>query len=358
MNRVGGEDEIIFDGHSFVVNKQEIIHQALAFKQDLIQSNIYPALSQKSEVSFEEQALSLSKDHLPTLRIKNNLLTPLSDNEAKDILSALELGIQDYMRKSGLNNFLVALSGGLDSALVLTLLKLFSKEDQEIEAIYMPSKFSSSLSYEICLDLCQNLNIQLTNFPIKFLHSAIKNEFDNTFDKVESITDENMQSRLRAMLIYARSNQTSSLVINTSNKSELAIGYSTLYGDSTGGIGLLGDLYKSEVYDLSKYINKNFNNIIPQSVITRPPSAELREEQKDTDSLPPYHVLDTILEGHLSYQYNKKEIISLNIKESDVTRVLDLLNSSEYKRYQFCPILKVKSRSFGFGRRIPISKFN
>ncbi len=158
------------------------------------------------------------------------------------------------------------------------------------------------------------------------------------------------------MLIYTRSNQINSMVVNTSNKSELAVGYSTQYGDSVGAISLLGDLYKSQVFRLAEYINEKYNNIIPEKIITRPPTAELREGQVDTESLPPYDVLDAILEGILNYRYSKKDLLTLGFSEEDVEKTLNMYRRNEYKRYQFCPILKISSKSFGFGYRIPISK--
>jgi len=251
----------------------------------------------------------------------------------------------------------VALSGGIDSALVLSLYKLALKSDQFLEAVYMPSKFSSSLSYELSYQLCQNLGIKLYSLPIKFLHSMIKNSFEDCFkESLKGIADENIQSRIRGALIYARSNQIGSLVPNTSNKSELAVGYSTQYGDSVGAIGPLGDLYKTEVYHLASYINEHFGNLIPEQIIQRPPSAELRENQEDSQSLPPYERLDAILEGILSYRFTQTDLIDRGFDEKEVSQVLKLYFSSEYKRKQFAPILKVKPKSFGFGYRVPLCK--
>ena len=175
-------------------------------------------------------------------------------------------------------------------------------------------------------------------------------------EALEGLADENIQSRLRGALIYARSNQTNALVINTSNKSELAVGYSTIYGDSVGAISLLGDLYKSEVFALARFINQKYNNLIPEKIITRPPSAELREDQKDTDSLPTYERLDAILEGILSYKMTSEDLAELGHSKDEILQVVNLYRKSEYKRSQFCPIIKVKSKSFGFGYRVPLSK--
>ncbi len=358
VNRVGSEDEIVFDGASFILKEQSISHKALSFKGDLITDDIQEAKlvdqiceENKSTYSFETLFnTQLCYDTNPPKLLK------FDDDSARTTLHALHLGIMDYANKIGAKKFLVALSGGIDSALVLTLLGLFKSSDQEVEAVYMPSQFSANLSYEISKKLCDNLGIKLTTQPIKFLHSAIRNSFKENFEELDGLADENIQSRIRGALIYARSNQTGSIVINTSNKSELAVGYSTLYGDSVGAISPLGDLYKSEVFELCRYINKSYQDIIPEEVINRPPSAELREDQKDEQSLPPYEVLDAILEGYLSYKYDMKDLIDLGFNVDDVAKVVRLNNLSEYKRAQFCPIIKLKAKSFGFGRRIPITK--
>ncbi len=221
----------------------------------------------------------------------------------------------------------------------------------------MPSIHSSPVSTKLSEDMCARLGIPLSYLPIKFLHSVVKNTFLQTFNEpFEGLVDENIQSRIRGTLLYTRSNQTGAMVINTSNKSELAVGYSTQYGDSVGAISLLGDLYKTEVYQLAEFVNKHFNSPIPEGIISRGPSAELRENQLDQDSLPPYSRLDTILEGILSYRLGKVQLMELGLPENEIRKVLELYAKSEYKRAQFCPILKVKAKSFGFGYRMPISK--
>lgn len=359
VNRVGGEDEVLFDGRSFVQDGHDTLYELRSFENDM--------------VSFELPDKKSSPTLLRTTHLPNtweNLFEPqlnystkpcrlidLTDEDCKEILEAMFFGFQEYARKSGFKKFLVALSGGMDSVLVLAILKIGLRPGQSLEAIYMPSIFSSSLSTELSEDLCKRLGIPLSYFPIKFLHSAVKNAFTQSFaDPFTGLVDENIQSRLRGTLLYTRSNQTGAMVINTSNKSELAVGYSTQYGDSVGAISLLGDLYKSEVYRLGQYINQFHGNLIPQGVLDRGPSAELRENQLDLDSLPPYERLDAILEGILSYKLDFKGLIELGHDEKEVSKVIQLLGRSEYKRYQFCPIIKLKSKSFGFGYRIPISK--
>lgn len=355
VNRVAGEDEILFDGQSFVQDGDVTVLKAKLFKEESLDYQL-KSLNKYTECYLDPNANTWETLFNP--RLNDDLeIMPLSDESCCEILEALKFGFSEYAKKSHFNNFTVALSGGMDSALVLTILRLALTEGQYLEAVYMPSIHSSSLSYDLSHKLCQGLGIPLFSLPIKFLHSATKNLFSQTFtQKFEGITDENIQSRLRGTLLYTRSNQINSMIVNTSNKSELAVGYSTQYGDSVGAISLLGDLYKSEVFALAKYINKINNNIIPDKIITRPPTAELKEGQEDSQSLPTYDILDSILEAILSNRYSKSDLIVKKFKQNDVEKVLNLYRKTEYKRYQFCPIIKLSPRSFGFGHRMPISK--
>ncbi len=358
VNRIGGEDEILFDGNSFAVNGEELLAKAKRFKTEKLNIESIKPTKYLSDsklthgVTWEE----LFQADLVT----NNGETHIahwSDEDCQEVLEALCFGFQQYARKNGFNKFTLALSGGMDSALVLTIMTLSLSQEQYLEAVYMPSIHSSPLSFELSLGLCKNLGIPLKSLPIKFLHSTTKNLFGQTFNEpFEGLTDENIQSRLRGTLLYTRSNQIGSMVVNTSNKSELAVGYSTQYGDSVGAISLLGDLYKSQVYRLSEYINSKYKNLIPEEIITRPPTAELREGQVDTDSLPPYEMLDAILEGILNYRYTKTDLTELGFPEEQVEKTLNMYRRNEYKRYQFCPIIKISSKSFGFGYRVPLSK--
>lgn len=361
VNRVGGEDEVLFDGMSFVVNGQNVVAQARAFQAD-IKTLELPALHQEqSDTPTKKQkdntweglfrpAINEKGQPLPTIN-------ELSDEDCESLLRALSFGLQEYARKTHHKKFTIALSGGVDSALVVTLIKLALEEDQDLEAVYMPGLFSSPLSYELSSELCDRLQIRLRSLPIKFLHSSVKNAYLDAFgESMSGLADENIQSRLRGALIYARSNQKGSMVINTSNKSEIAVGYSTLYGDSVGAISLLGDLYKTEVFRLCRYINQKYGQLIPEQIITRPPSAELRENQEDAQSLPAYERLDPILEGFLSYRLGKDDLKKLGFDATEVDKVHELYQRSEYKRVQFCPIIKVKAKSFGFGYRMPLTK--
>ena len=359
-NRVGAEDEILFDGSSFVVAGENVLEQAKIFKADLINCKQKDITIESNSEQIDE---SLTWEELFQADLNFNepkvKLNPWSKHECEEILQALCFGFQDYATKNGFSKFTIALSGGIDSALVLAIIKISLQDNQYLEAIYMPSVYSRPISYDLSLELCKQLQIPLKTLPIKFLHSTAKNLFQQSYpEPFEGLSDENIQSRLRGMLLYTRSNQINSMVVNTSNKSELAVGYSTQYGDSVGAISMLGDLYKSQVYQLADYINSKYPGLIPQGIITRGPSAELREDQLDTQSLPPYDELDAMLEGILNYRYTKADLIKFGFSIHDVEKTLNMYKRNEYKRYQFCPIIKVSTKSFGFGYRVPISKEN
>ena len=362
VNRVGGEDEIIFDGRSFVVNGSSLLKTAMSFKSDLLTLELPRFTPPSKPLTRSLNISSNSWGNLFSTRLSSDTLklNSLTEQECIEILDALILGISDYSIKNKITKFTIALSGGMDSALVLVILKIIRDLaiiPIEIEAVFMPGFFSSSLSYNLAFDLCQKSGIKLTTMPIKFIHSTIRNAYKDCFQKeLKELADENIQSRLRGALIYARSNHINSMVLNTSNKSEISVGYSTLYGDSVGALSVLGDLYKSEVFDLAKFINTHYDNLIPEEIISRPPSAELREDQEDSQSLPPYERLDPILEALLSQHFTIDDLIKKGHIKEDVVKIYNLLVKSEYKRRQFCPIIKVKPKSFGFGYRVPISK--
>lgn len=362
VNRVGAEDEIVFDGRSFVVDGNEVLVMAASFKNDILTLPLptFHAPTAKTLRSLNSSANSWGTIFSARLTSDTTRLISLSDEECAEVLEAIILAISDYSQKNRIKKFTIALSGGMDSTLVLIILKLIKDRNlfpMEIEAVFMPGFFSSSLSYDLSYDLCRNIGVKLTTMPIKFIHSTIRNVYRDSFQtELKELADENIQSRLRGALIYARSNEKGSMVLNTSNKSELAVGYSTIYGDSVGALSVLGDLYKSEVFELANYINRNFNKIIPEDIITRPPSAELRENQEDSQSLPPYERLDPILEAFLSQRFGVEDLIKKGHAKAEVLKVYQLLVNSEYKRRQFCPIIKVKAKSFGFGYRVPISK--
>jgi NAD+ synthase (glutamine-hydrolysing) len=358
-NCVGGEDGILFDGRSLIVEGNKLVAEAAIFKADLLGWR----LSETGEADYVQEHPATSPHFAPLPYFTPQLegkklpkLPVLSDEDCREIIAALSFGMREYATKNGFKNFTIALSGGLDSAIVTALASLTFGNDK-VEAIYMPSQFSAELSSNLSAELCQQLGLKIKYFPIKFLHSICRKSFEDVFgDSFQGLADENIQSRLRGLLLYGRSNQTRSMVFNTSNKSEIAVGYSTLYGDSVGAISVLGDLYKTEIYQLAKYMNVEYKGIIPDGIISRPPSAELREGQTDEASLPPYHRLDAMLEGLLSYQLSPADLMALGFSEEEVSKVIKLYLGSEFKRQQFCPIIKIKGKSFGFGYRVPVSK--
>lgn len=359
VNKVGGEDEILFDGGSFVIAGDTLVAGMKRFNKDYKVID-FPTYSEEKARNNKPYEISNTWESLFKADLVNGkppTLREWGDKECEDALLALRFGIQEYAKKCGFNKFLVALSGGMDSALVLAIVRLILKEGQSVEAIYMPGFYSATISYELSYELCQKLGVKLTSLPIKFFHSAIRNSYKENFkESMEGLADENIQSRMRGALLYAHSNQTNAMVLNTSNKSEIAVGYSTLYGDSVGAISVLGDIYKTHVFALARYINKKFGDIIPEKIITRPPSAELRAGQEDAQSLPPYERLDAMLEGMLSYRMSTGDLIKSGFSKEEVEKTYKLYARSEYKRFQFCPIIKVQAKSFGFGYRVPICK--
>jgi NAD+ synthase (glutamine-hydrolysing) len=359
VNRVGAEDEILFDGGSFIVSQNEVIKTAPRFCAGKVEMNLCEVTQGKMSDNNNDLNVSTWEElYEADLDDRNMTSMPtLTDLECQEILAGLCFGLNEYMTKTGFETIDIALSGGIDSGVVLAIAALTLQDNSKIEAIYMPSQFSQSLSRELSEEICSNLGIRLRHFPIKFLHSATKTQYNQHLgSEIDGLTDENLQSRLRGLLIYARSNQTGSLVLNTSNKSELAVGYSTLYGDSVGAISILGDLYKSQVFRLAEYINTKYDNIIPKALIEREPTAELRDDQTDSQSLPPYDRLDAILEGILSYSKSPNDLLKAGFDQEEITKVLSLYKKSEYKRKQFCPIIKVEAKSFGYGYRMPITK--
>lgn len=362
INRVGAEDEILFDGQSFILDSKQIYVQLPRFKAEIFSWQQVPASSIPSSPKMIEQT-STTWNQLFYADLKEDSqnfhpsLRDWSDEECEEVLSALQFGLMEYAKQCGFKNFLVALSGGIDSGLVLAIIKLCLPPEQWVEAIFMPGLHSTELSVKLAQELCLNLKIQLKHLPIKFLHTINKNLFrEHLGTEVTGTADENLQSRLRGMLLYTRSNQTNAMVVNTSNKSEIAVGYSTQYGDSVGAISLIGDLYKTQVYQLCRFINKKYGLIIPQEMIERPPTAELRPNQTDEQSLLPYPTLDALLECMLSFRYGYKDLLALGFEEKSVQKIYRLYQISEYKRRQFCPIIKIRPKSFGFGYRVPICK--
>jgi NAD+ synthetase len=273
------------------------------------------------------------------------------------MFSALVLGVKDYLKKSKLgNNVILGLSGGIDSALVCTITKEAVGADNVL-AVTMPSQYSSKGSVIDSKILAKNLGIKLIEIPINPIYDAYLDQLVPLFDgTVENVAEENLQSRSRGDILMAISNKFGHMLLNTGNKSETAVGYCTLYGDMAGGLGVISDLYKTEVYDMCRWLNEEYyqKEIIPNSIITKEPSAELRPDQKDSDSLPDYGTLDTILQYYLEDQSSIEEIVARGFDENLVHKILRLVDINEHKRFQSAPGLKVSAKAFGSGRRWPI----
>jgi len=270
----------------------------------------------------------------------------------EDIYQGLIMGIQDFFHKNKFHKAILGLSGGIDSALV-AVLAAKALGPEKVLALLMPSEFSSDHSITDSLELAKKLGINHETIPINGSFDALRQACEPAFKGMGfNVAEENMQSRIRGTLLMAYTNKFGYILLNTSNKSELAVGYGTLYGDMNGGLGVIGDLTKTQIYGLCKYINQK-EEIIPNSILTKEPSAELRPDQKDSDSLPPYEVLDSILEAHLEFRITEEELAQ-RFDSEVVKKVLDLVSRNEYKRYQSPPILRISSKAFGMGRRVPL----
>ncbi len=329
VNQVGGNDSLIFDGSSIALGRNgEVIAQAASFEEDLI---------------FVDTE-SLTGDMHPQI-----------DNEDEAIFRALVLGTRDYIHKCGFSRAIVALSGGIDSAIVAAIaVEALGREN--VLGIGMPSPYSSQGSIDDSRHLAENLGIRFEVVPITGLFEQYNQALAPIFAGLQpDITEENIQSRIRGNLVMALSNKFNSLVLTTGNKSEMATGYCTLYGDMVGALAVIGDVVKTEVYALARHLNRE-REVIPVSIIEKPPSAELRPDQKDTDSLPPYDILDPILEAYVErYETPEQIAASLGVDIELVRRVVKLVERSEYKRQQAAPVLKVTAKAFGMGRRFPIA---
>ncbi len=355
-NAVGSQTEIVFDGGSLIYDiNGEKIKEMKYFEEDYQVFDLEKLL----QVSTASKATSLAggeKYYYSAKEVGENVntLKYLTDEKSIDeIHRALILGIKDYFRKMGFTKAILGASGGIDSALVQALaVEALGKEN--VRAILMPSQFSSTHSVADAEQLSRNLGNPYDIIPIENIYESFLKELKPVFNDLPfGVAEENIQSRSRGNLLMAIANKFGYILLNTSNKSELATGYGTLYGDMAGGLSMLGDLYKVQVYALSRHINKQ-KEIIPGNILTKTPSAELRPGQKDSDSLPAYEILDRILYEYIEQRNGPKEIVALGFDGALVAKVLKLVNSNEYKRNQFCPIIRVSTKAFGVGRRMPI----
>lgn len=344
-NCVGSQTEIVFDGASLVFDKNaNLIRQLPLFEEAM------EVFDLQDDGTFSLPVIAFGKD-LPDAEfnpseLDHNLCTA-------EIYSAIIIGIRDYFTKMGFTKAILGSSGGIDSAVTLVLAcEALGKEN--VRAILMPSQYSTGHSVSDAEQLSKNLGNPYDIVPIRNIYDSFLNELKPIFkDLPFSVAEENIQSRTRGNLLMAIANKFGYILLNTSNKSELATGYGTLYGDMAGGLGVLGDCYKMQVYALAKYINRD-KEIIPENIISKPPSAELRPGQKDSDSLPDYAILDKILYQYIEKRQGPKEIKAQGFESALVDRVLRLVNINEYKRNQFCPIIRISPKAFGVGRRVPI----
>jgi NAD+ synthase (glutamine-hydrolysing) len=328
VNQVGGNDELLFDGSSIVIDSAgQTIYCARSFETD---QGIVPLSGPVCE--------SVS-----------------TMSEEEEIARALILGLRDYLAKTGFKDVVIGLSGGIDSA-VTAALAVQALGAAHVTGISMPSQFSARLSYDDAKALADNLGIAFQVAPIEEIYRAYRRTFDELFqDPSFGIVDENVQARIRGNLLMAWSNKTGAMVLSTGNKSELAVGYCTLYGDMAGGLSLLGDVYKTSVYKVAAWINRD-DEIIPRSTIHRVPTAELRPNQTDQDSLPPYDILDGILKLYIEQSRELPEIVEAGFDPKTVSRVISMVDGNEFKRRQGAPTIRVSTKAFGSGRQMPIAQ--
>ncbi len=328
-NICGAQTEIIFDGGSIVMSPDGSVYDELPYFKEEIR---YYSLEDVMKGGYQREQ---PKDKITLIH------------------DALLMGLQDYFRKLGLKKAILGLSGGIDSA-VTAVMATRALGSENVRVVLMPSSFSSTHSVEDAKALAENLGIRYDIIPIASPYDAFLSLLGPVLEgKPFDVTEENIQARCRAIILMAISNKHGNILLNTTNKSEMAVGYGTLYGDLAGGLSVLADLYKTEIYQLAALINKD-GEIIPQNSIIKPPSAELRPGQKDSDSLPEYHILDPILYMYIERRLGPQEIIDMGYNEKLVRRILRLVNINEFKRHQTAPVLRVSPKAFGVGRRVPI----
>lgn len=344
-NAIGSQTEIVFDGGSLVFDKDGNLCGALPLFESAIASfecnedgTINTPIIEKAEL-------------VPNKELNPAMLVPALNID--QVYKALVLGVKDYFSKMGFKKAIIGSSGGIDSAVTLAIAcDALGKEN--VFAVLMPSPYSTEHSVQDAIQLSKHLQNEYTIIPIEEVYESFLNTLKPIFkDLPFSLAEENIQSRSRGNILMAIANKLGYILLNTSNKSELATGYGTLYGDMAGGLGVLGDCYKMQVYALARYINRN-KEIIPNNIIDKAPSAELRPNQKDSDSLPDYAVLDQVLFQYIEKRADPSDIKSLGFDAALVDRTLKMVNTNEYKRNQFCPIIRISPKAFGVGRRMPI----
>ncbi len=370
-NLVGGQDELVFDGHSLVVDHEgTVIARAHQFREELLVASVDPEgplAARLRDTRHRPAARRVKADVDLVARLERRppkdaaeqrsggpvaeLLDPLAE-----VYEALKLGLHDYVEKNGFRHVVLGLSGGIDSALV-ALLAADALGPERASVTIMPSPYSSDATQSDARKLAENLGVEVIELPIGETMQAYESSLKGTFDGREpDITEENLQARIRGNLLMALSNKFGWLVLTTGNKSELSVGYSTLYGDTAGGFAVIKDVPKTLVYELVRWRNAQSEEpLVPPSILERPPSAELRADQRDQDSLPPYEVLDPILSAYVEEDLGRDQIVRLGYPPKEVDRVVGLVDRAEYKRRQNPPGIKITTKSFGRDRRMPIT---
>ncbi|MBI1390156.1 MAG: NAD+ synthase [bacterium] len=379
-NLTGGQDELIFDGASLIIGASgRTLARGMRFAEDLviadlpfteIHRNRLAAPVQRDVIPGEPLTREAVKIHSsdgstrpyelrnrraahpnPFLLTSEPVISPIAD-----AYNALVMGVRDYINKNGFKNVVVGLSGGIDSALTATI-ATDALGPENVLGVSMPSRYSSGHSKDDAADLARNLGIEYKQFAIEEVFSQYLELFKEEFaDRQPDITEENLQARIRGAILMALSNKFGNLVLATGNKSELAVGYATLYGDMCGGLAVIGDVPKTMVFQMARYCNESAGRIrIPENTITKPPSAELRENQQDTDSLPPYDVLDGILHAYIEQDCGIQEIVELGYDRELAARIVGMVDRAEYKRRQAAIVLRVTTKAFGSDRRLPVT---
>ena len=365
-NAVGGQDELVFDGHSVIMDAGgEIVARGQQFEEDLIVADINPvgAVRRRLHDPRWRQHFATRSDRLTLVSVTSHrdakppLMRPipstLLEPEA-EVYQALSLGTRDYFRKNGFERAILGLSGGIDSALALVV-AADALGPEAVTAISMPSRYTARINREDAADLASRLGVTLLEAPIHELVTAYDAALAPWFaESTPSTAEENLQARIRGNLVMALSNKFGWLVLTTGNKSEMSVGYATLYGDMAGGFAILKDVLKTWVYRIAEWRNRE-TEVIPRRIIDKPPSAELREDQLDTDSLPPYDTLDAILEAYVEDDRTRTEIEALGFDGEIVRRIADMVDRAEYKRRQAPPGVRISTRAFGKDRRLPIT---
>ena len=353
-NAVGAQTEIIFDGGSLVYTAGGLLkHELSYFGEDAVLVDTDDLFGDESQVQHQHPKIEMDMRVAKTTDPEKIIGYLTNENNIGQIKSALIAGIRDYFSKLGFKKAILGSSGGIDSAVVLSL-AVEALGAENVTAILMPSSFSSAHSVEDAKRLSEQLGNPYHVIGIGGIYDSFLQTLEPLFkDTAFGVAEENIQSRSRGNLLMAIANKFGYVLLNTSNKSELATGYGTLYGDMAGGLSVIGDLYKTQVYALARYINRK-QEIIPENILIKAPSAELRPNQKDSDSLPEYDVLDKLLYFYIERRKGPAEIIAMGFDEALVRKTLRMVNLNEYKRNQFCPIIRVSTKAFGVGRRLPI----